>query len=583
MAAGCLAEISLGPCVNYWMALPPLVLLFIWARLLTWIDKDVANAVRLSRVFINLGLFAGLVLGYILFFMIGGGFWPAFGALLGLFLVDVGAYLGLRANAIGLTDLKETLLEEFSSLTPKKKVKVINEAGIGRVMLMDRKGSPAPVPSSAEDPTLPQYEAAQALLYTPLSLGAQRIDASPVENTPVAYQVDGVRYQGDAMDRDAIAAAIHYLKPLAELDIGERRKPQTGTFKVLVGHTKLEVQITTSGSTAGESATLLVEPKKRFDFNLETLGLTAEQIPKLQSLITEDRGGLVLLSAPKGQGLTALQYTVIRAHDAFMYHIHTIERGPEMDLEGITQNALPLGVSPAEELKQVEWVLSQQPDVAMLTSIHEPRSALAVAQFADDSHRAYVGLNAGSTLDALRQWRKMVGDENLATKPLKLIVTGTLVRRLCTACKVGYTPDPATLKKMNMNPELVGTLYQARKEPIRDAKGHVIPCQFCNDLAFKGRIGVFEVFVIDDEIRGAVRAGASENQLRQLFRKQRGKLLQEQALALVEKGETSVEEVLRVLKATQPPPAGATTATKPKAPAAKPGGAAGPVKNPPPR
>lgn len=573
MAAGCLAEIALGPCVNYWMALPPVVLLFIWARLLTWIDKDVANARRLSRVIINLGLFAGLLLGYFLFFAIGLGFWPSFGALCGFFLADIGAYLGIRANAIGLSDLKETLLQEFSSLVPARKAKQVTEVGAGNVFLMDRKGVPAPVPSNAEDPRLPQYQAAQTLLYTPLHLGAQRIDVSPADSVPVAYQVDGVRYQGDAMDRNAIGAAIQYLKPLAELDIGERRKPQTGMFKTLVGQSKQDVQITTSGSTAGESASLLVDPKKRFDFTLDTLGFTADQVEKIRNLIAEDRGGLVLLSAPKTHGLTTLQYTVIRAHDAFMYHIHTIERGPEMDLEGITQNALPLGASPAEELKQVEWVLSQQPDVAMLTSLHEPRSALGVAQFADDAHRAYVGMNASSTMDALRQWRKLVGDEELATKQLKMIITGTLVRRLCSACKVGYTPDPVTLKKMNMNPETVGTLYQARKEPMRDAKGHVIPCQFCQDLAFKGRIGVFEIFLIDDEIRAAVRSGAGDNQLRQLFRKQRGKLLQEQALALVETGETSVEEVLRVLKATQP----AAESAKPKTPAAKPTGAARPA------
>jgi len=559
--------------------------LVIWARVLTWIDKDVANAPRLSRVLINLGMFGGLVLGYMLFFLINNGFWPAFGALFGLFVADVGAYLGIRANAIGLTDLKDTLLEEFSSLTPRKKAKLITEVGLGNVLLMDRKGTPAPIPNNQDDPTLPQYQAAQTMLYTPLHLGAQRIDVSATDNAPVAYQVDGVRYQGDAMDRNAVGGAIQYLKPLAELDIGERRKPQTGMFKVLVGQTKHEVQITTSGSTAGESALMLVDPKKRFDFTMETLGLTADQIEKVRGLVSEP-GGLVLLSAPKSQGLTTLQYTVIRAHDAFMYHIHTIERGAEMDLEGITQNGLPLGTTPADEVKQVEWVLSQQPDVAMLTSIQDPHSALAAAQFADDAHRAYVGLNAISTLDALRQWRKLVGDEEQATKRLKMIVTCTLVRRLCSACKVAYTPDPVTLKKMNMNPETVGTLYQARKEPMRDAKGHVIPCQFCKDLAFKGRIGVFEVFLIDDEIRAAVRSGAGENQLRQLFRKQRGKLLQEQALALVEQGETSVEEVLRVLKATQPAHAApAAVAARPKPPTAGHGGAArppGPAKTPPP-
>ena len=187
----------------------------------------------------------------------------------------------------------------------------------------------------------------------------------------MAYLVDGVRYQGDPMDRDALAAAIQYLKPLAGLDVGERRKPQTGKFKVLVGQKKHDVQITTSGSTAGESATFLVDPKKRFDFKVDTLGFSPAQMEKLQSLFAE-AGGLVLLSAPKSQGLTTLQYTIIRAHDAFMYHILTVERGPEMDLEGITQIALPLGAGPADEVKQVQWTLSQQPDVAMLTSIQDP-------------------------------------------------------------------------------------------------------------------------------------------------------------------------------------------------------------------
>jgi hypothetical protein len=105
-----------------------------------------------------------------------------------------------------------------------------------------------------------------------------------------------------------------------------------------------------------------------------------------------------------------------------------------------------------------------------------------------------------------------------------------------------------------MDPANVGKLYQARKEPIRDAKGHPIPCNFCHDLAFKGRFGVYEVLAVDKEMQRVVIDGGSENQLKQLMRKQKARLLQEIALAQVQAGETSVEEVLRVMKPEAPTP-----------------------------
>jgi general secretion pathway protein E/type IV pilus assembly protein PilB len=116
------------------------------------------------------------------------------------------------------------------------------------------------------------------------------------------------------------------------------------------------------------------------------------------------------------------------------------------------------------------------------------------------------------------------------------------------ACKVGYPPDPDTLRKLNMDPNRVTQLFMERKEPLRDPKGNPMTCDFCVDLRFKGRFGVFEVFNIEDEVRSAVLAGGTINQLKTIFRKQRGRYLQEMALAQVEAGETSVQEVLRVLK-----------------------------------
>ena len=98
-------------------------------------------------------------------------------------------------------------------------------------------------------------------------------------------------------------------------------------------------------------------------------------------------------------------------------------------------------------------------------------------------------MRASNTLDALKQWRKLVGDDALAIKNLKAVIVGRLIRRLCSACKVGYTPDPNTLRKLNMNPDSVGKLYQARKEPMRDAKGNPFPARSAMIWRSKGGLG----------------------------------------------------------------------------------------------
>jgi type II secretory ATPase GspE/PulE/Tfp pilus assembly ATPase PilB-like protein len=158
-------------------------------------------------------------------------------------------------------------------------------------------------------------------------------------------------------------------------------------------------------------------------------------------------------------------------------------------------------------------------------------------------------MRAGSTFEAIQQWRTLIGDDKLAMKELKLVVAGRLVRKLCTACKMDYNPDPETLRRLNMAPERVGKLFTARTQPLRDQRGHEVVCEFCLDLRFKGRTGVYELFVIDDEVSQVVQAGGSVNQLKMLFKKQRQKYIGDMAIAKAVEGETSLQEVARALRA----------------------------------
>ncbi len=160
---------------------------------------------------------------------------------------------------------------------------------------------------------------------------------------------------------------------------------------------------------------------------------------------------------------------------------------------------------------------------------------------------------AGDALGAINQWRRWVGDDETALRDLKMVVAGRVARKLCSACKVAFALDPNQLRKMGMDPEKVTQLFQARTEPMRDPKGNPIPCDFCTDLHFKGRTGIYEVLIVDDEVREAIKASATSKSMQTVFRKQRMPTLQEAALARVESGDTSVQEVLRVLKTDDAP------------------------------
>jgi type II secretory ATPase GspE/PulE/Tfp pilus assembly ATPase PilB-like protein len=548
------AAVEGGGYVSLLKLIPAVLVLAAWARLLTWVDKD-AEATHLPRVALNISFLTGMVLAFALFFFLPT-FIIAFAALLFLFAAEAGTYLILRQQKVGLKDLNEQFNTWIKSFSGGKKEAKLPPSQVG---IIGKGGSQFP-PPAAEDPERPAFDAVQAALLEPLKKNAELIAIAPGENgMAVKYQVDGMDYKGSMIEKTTGQAAITLLKSSAGLDVNDRRKPQRGMIKFAMDGRKREYRMDTAGNTAGEAARFLLDPKKRHDIKFDALGFTAKQHELLTRLIKEDRKGVILVAAPKGMGLSTTLYSIMDAHDAFIEHLHTVERDPEVDLTGITQNKVPAGATGPEEQKIVDWVISQQPDVIMAGRIEDSKSAQDLCEFAAEK-RVYVGLRAASAMEALAQWRRLVGNDKLAMRNLELVIAQRVLRKLCMACKLSYAPDPAVVRKLNLNPDKAATLFQARTQPLRDPKGNPVPCDFCLDLRYKGRVGVFETMVVDDDMRAVLAAGGSEAQIKAAFRKQRGRYLQEEGLALVESGDTSVQEVLRVLKVGTPDAAAAPAA-----------------------
>ncbi len=540
-----LSTIEYGPYISYWKVLILVAVLFGWARLLTWTDKD-AEAAHLPREALNTGLLGGMIFAFLLFLTLPG-FGLAISVLLAILVLEIAAYLMLRAQKIGLNDLWKDLSKSIKGGKSKKKEG--KAAAAGELQLLSKKGVPYSPPDS-ESPEQAGYEAIQGMLTDPLKRGAERVEMRPTEGAAsVKYSVDGVGYDGRAIPREDAGTAVTIIKQLAGLDLNDRRKPQSGLIKTMLDGAKREIQVHTAGSTAGETVMLDIEPKKRYELTIDQLGLLPEQLKLMEETIADGQG-LVLLAAPRGHGLTSFEYATLRRHDAFLSHIQTVERETQADIEGVRQNKIPGGAG--EEAKLIGWVVSQEPDILAVDRIEDPRSAAELVNLASSGRRAYVGLRAGSTFEAIQLWRQLVGDDRQALANVKLVVAMRLVRKLCPACKMDFNPDPDTLRKLNMPPERVGKLFTARTQPLKDGRGRDMVCQFCLDMKFKGRTGMFEMFSIDNEVRQVILGGGSVNQLKMLFKKQRQKYLQETALAVAVAGDTSLNEIARVLKAGEP-------------------------------
>lgn len=536
-----------GGFVSWWKPWPILLVFLVWTRLLSWIDKDVRVA-RLPREGTNSGMLAGMGVALLLFFVMPN-YWAGVAALFGVFVVEAGIYLAVRNNSVGLADLKQSLKDEFTFGKDKKKAEL--KAAEGEVVLYDASNHGLPPPPT-DDPLRPAYEALQQTLADPIGKGAQLIEVTPIAGGAgqARYWVDGFRYEGAQLSPQGVGDGLMLLKDLIGLDANERRKIQKGKLKVTDGTGKHEVRVTTLGSKEGETARFEIDvPQQYTGHRPESIGLTQEQLDALKAEAGEP--GLVLLAAPKGHGLTSLQYAMLRLHDALIYHIMTMEREPPADVESIKQNKLDANATPEEEAKLAGWLGSQEPDVLLAGGLESKDAARALAYLAGEK-RIYVGVRASDVAGAVGAWRKLVGDDELALKSLRTVVVGRLFRKLCEATKEPYQPDEAVLKKLGLSAgqASASVLYRPHFGPLVDARGNQVPDTFCNGLGYKGRFGVYEVLdTTDSETKAALaQPGMSSSGLRQLFRKQKQRFLQELALRRVTGGETSVEEFVRVMQ-----------------------------------
>jgi len=240
-------------------------------------------------------------------------------------------------------------------------------------------------------------------------------------------------------------------------------------------------------------------------------------------------------------------YSLVRNHDAFLNNINTLEKLPTSKLLNVTQNTYSLSdTGTTTYAKRLQAIVRMGPDVVGIGECEDDETAKVASAAAKDGKIIYIVMNADSVLQALGKWLKLVGDRKLVAETLVGISNQRLLRKLCEQCKQGYTPNAELLKKFNLPAEKAKVLYRPGKE-IFDKRGKPSMCQHCQGTGFVGRTGVFEMIVLNDELRKAVRQVKQLPELGMQFRRAKMLYLQEQALRKVIAGTTAVNEMLRVL------------------------------------
>ena len=336
------------------------------------------------------------------------------------------------------------------------------------------------------------------------------------------------------------------LKRLAGLNPEETRKPQEGRARAVVGGQTFELRVKTQGSVHGEQIAVRIIDLAGSRMALGDLGLSEEQVQALSEALAK-RPGIVLVSAPKNSGLTTTLHACLRHFDRYINTVVAFEPHIDLEVENVQHVVLSQedGASAAEA---VRGQLRLAPDVVAVDSLSSPEVAAVLAE-ASRQQPVLVCLRASDAGQALSRLLALVPSPEALAAGLSLVVNQRLVRDLCPVCKEAYRPNPEFLRKANLASQRVDVLYRPPKS-IAMEKGKPVICPRCNNVRYAGRTGLFELMAIDDEARAMIGRGANVADVRTHARKSGMRNLQEEGLALVIAGRTSIEEVLRAVKQT---------------------------------
>ncbi|MFY9270525.1 MAG: type II secretion system ATPase GspE [Candidatus Manganitrophaceae bacterium] len=383
----------------------------------------------------------------------------------------------------------------------------------------------------------PMIRLVNSILFQAVQQRASDIHFEPFEKEiAIRYRIDGVLYNILSPPKRLQSALTSRIKIMSGMNIAEKRLPQDGRIGLKIGGREIDIRVSAVPTAHGERLVLRLLDKTSILLNLEEIGISAEGLSALNQLIQLPHG-IILVTGPTGSGKTTTLYAALSKINSPDKNIITIEDPIEYQLKGIGQ----IQVNPKIELtfaSGLRSILRQDPDVIMVGEIRDVETAEIAIHASLTGHLVFSTLHTNDSAGAITRLLDMGIEPFLVSSSVIAIVAQRLVRRICPECRTAYRPTPEELNKLGIkSPDNKGgdlVFYRG--------KG----CTHCINTGYRGRSGIYEVLVLDDELRGLILAKVDSGRIKARGVGKGMITLREDGARRVASGQTTTEEVLRV-------------------------------------
>lgn len=353
------------------------------------------------------------------------------------------------------------------------------------------------------------------------------------EEYKMRYRVDGVLYELVPPPRYLAAAISSRIKVMANLDIAERRLPQDGRIELYIGGNSVDIRVSTLPTLFGESVVLRILDRTVVQLDLNKVGMPADTLARWREVIKKPNG-IILVTGPTSSGKTTTLYATLNELNSIEDKIITTEDPVEYDIDGLIQVPInhDIGVTFAACLRSI---LRQDPDKILVGEIRDLETCEIAVQASLTGHIVFSTLHTNDAPSAVIRLRDMGLPTFLITATTEAVLAQRLVRKICVNCRTEFSPSQEVAMELGMPHE------EALKRKFFYGKG----CDRCNNTGYKGRMGIFELVVMNDDLREMIVAEKSLDEFRDACRKFGMRTLRETGLQSIHSGLTTVEEILR--------------------------------------
>lgn len=364
---------------------------------------------------------------------------------------------------------------------------------------------------------------------------ASDIHVEPLENKfRIRYRIDGVLHEIPGPPKRLQGSIISRLKIMAGMDIAEKRLPQDGRIKTKVEQKELDLRVSSLPAMHGESVVMRILDKSSFMVGIEDMGFLPDNKKDFEKLINLPNG-MILVTGPTGSGKTTTLYATLIQVNQKERKVITIEDPVEYQLDGINQ----VQVKPQINLtfaNGLRSMLRQAPDIIMVGEIRDLETAEIAVQSALTGHLILSTLHTNDASSAVTRLVDMGIKPYLVASTVQGILAQRLVRTICPSCRQSYKPSQEEIEILSLTSDALKDFELYR------GKG----CSMCNNTGFKGRMGIFELLVMNDKIRELVLENVSSTEICHKAKEFGMRVLKEDGIEKVKMGYTTIEEVLRV-------------------------------------